>query len=46
MTSAELPKIIVFYDKCYTRKGPVFATHSGCGGDEANCACGETNAAI
>ena len=41
MASAELPKIIMFCDKCKKRKGPVSATHRGCGGDEANCTCEE-----
>ena len=41
MASAELPKIIMFSDKCKKRKGPVSATHRGCGGDEANCTCEE-----
>ena len=41
MASVELPKIITFCDKCKRRKGPVSATHRGCGGDEANCTCEE-----
>ena len=41
MASAEVPKIIMFCDKCKKRKGPVSATHRGCGGDEANCTCEE-----
>ena len=44
-TSAELPKIIMFCDKCKKRKGLVSATHRGCGGDEANCTCEEDIAA-
>ena len=45
MASAELPKIILICDKCHKRKGPVSATHSGCGGDEASCTCDDADAA-
>ena len=45
MASVEVPKIITFCDKCKRRKGPVSATHRGCGGDEANCTCEEDLAA-
>ena len=41
MASTELSKIIMFCDKCKKRKGPVFATHRGCGGDRENCTCKE-----
>ena len=41
MASVEVTKIITFCDKCKRRKGPVSATHRGCGGDEANCTCEE-----
>ena len=41
MASVELPKVIMFCDKCKKRKGPVSAMHRDCGGDEANCTCEE-----
>ena len=45
MASVKLSKIIMFCDKCHKRKGPVSSSHNGCGGDEANCTCGEADAA-